>query len=135
MQQPVIEVVSDVVCPWCFIGKRRPEKALALLDRPKVGVRWKPNPDAPKEGMDRQAYRARKFGSLARAEELEARVAAASAEEGIQFRFDLIQKIPNTFERTGSSGSRAERAYRMPWWRGSSALTSSMRRMSARLRC
>ena len=64
----MIEVVSDVVCPWCFIGKRRLEKALALLGRPDAAVEWKPfelNPDAPREGMDRQSYRIRKFGSLA----------------------------------------------------------------------
>jgi predicted DsbA family dithiol-disulfide isomerase len=76
----LIEVVSDVVCPWCFIGKRRLEKALALLGRLDVSVRWKPfqlNPDAPQDGMDRQVFRARKFGSLARSQELEARVAAA----------------------------------------------------------
>jgi predicted DsbA family dithiol-disulfide isomerase len=106
----VIEIVSDVVCPWCFIGKRRLEKALALLDRPDVRVHWMPfelNPDAPKHGVDRQAHRARKFGSLARAQELEARVAAAGAEEGIQFRFDRIQKIPNTFE-----------AHRLIWFAG-----------------
>jgi predicted DsbA family dithiol-disulfide isomerase len=109
-QQAVIEIVSDVVCPWCFIGKRRLEKALALLDRPDVRFHWMPfelNPDAPKHGMDRQAHRARKFGSLARAQELEARVAAAGAEEGIQFRFDRIQKIPNTFE-----------AHRLIWFAG-----------------
>jgi predicted DsbA family dithiol-disulfide isomerase len=107
---PVIEIVSDVVCPWCFIGKRRLEKALALLDRRDVTVRWKPfqlNPDAPKEGMDRQAHRARKFGSLARARELEARVAAAGTEEDIRFQFDRIQKIPNTFE-----------AHRLIWFAG-----------------
>ena len=61
----MIQVVSDVVCPWCFIGKRRLEKALALLGRPDAAVEWKPfelNPDAPREGMDRQSYRIRKFG-------------------------------------------------------------------------
>ena len=98
---PIIEVISDVVCPWCFIGKRWLEKALALLERWDVTVHWKPfqlNPDAPKQGMDRQAHRAWNFGSLARAQELEARVAAAGGEEGIEFRFDRIEKIPNTFE-------------------------------------
>ena len=99
-QAPIIAVVSDVVCPWCLIGKRRLEKALALLDRPDVRVHWRPfelNPDAPKQGMDRQSHRARKFGSLVRAQELEAGVAAAGAEEG----------IPNTFE-----------AHRLIWFAG-----------------
>jgi predicted DsbA family dithiol-disulfide isomerase len=96
---PVIEVVSDVVCPWCFIGKRRLEKALHLVGRKDVQVRWKAfelNPQTPKEGMDRQAYRARKFGSAAYAKELEARVIEAGAEEGIEFRFDRIERVPNT---------------------------------------
>ena len=86
----IIEVVSDVVCPWCFIGKRRLEKALALLGKQDTQIRWKPfqlNPDAPKEGMDRQEYRIRKFGSAATSKQLEERVAAAGEDEGIRFRF------------------------------------------------
>jgi predicted DsbA family dithiol-disulfide isomerase len=97
----LIEVVSDVVCPWCFIGKRRLEKALSLLGRPAAQVRWKAfqlNPDAPKEGMNRQAYRVRKFGSLAYSQQLEARVADAGMEDGIEFRFDRIERTPNTFD-------------------------------------
>jgi predicted DsbA family dithiol-disulfide isomerase len=100
-QPIVIEVVSDVVCPWCFIGKRRLEKALALLGRKDVRVHWKPfelNPDAPKEGMNRAAYRARKFGSLAYAQQLETHVVEAGAEEGIGFRFDRIERVPNTID-------------------------------------
>ena len=84
-RSPTIEVVSDVICPWCFIGKRRLEKALAILDRPDVAIRWMPfqlNPGAPKQGLDRQAYRIRKLGSLAYSQQLEARVAAAGSEEG-----------------------------------------------------
>jgi len=99
--QVVIEVVSDVVCPWCFIGKRRIEKALALVGRKDVRVHWKPfqlNPDAPKEGMNRAAYRARKFGSLAYAQQLETHVVEAGAEEGIGFRFDRIERVPNTLD-------------------------------------
>ena len=110
VRPPTIEVVSDVVCPWCFIGKRRLEKALALLDRQDATIRWKPfqlNPTTPKEGMDRQAYRIRKFGSLAYSQQLEARVAAAGAEEGIEFRFDQIKRTPNTLE-----------AYRLIWFAG-----------------
>jgi predicted DsbA family dithiol-disulfide isomerase len=100
-QAPVIEVVSDVVCPWCFIGKRRLEKALALAGRKSAQVHWKAfelNPQAPKEGMDRQAYRARKFGSAAYARELEGRVIQTGAEEGIEFRFDRIERVPNTLD-------------------------------------
>jgi predicted DsbA family dithiol-disulfide isomerase len=98
---PVIEVVSDVVCPWCFIGKRRLTKALALLDNPAVEVHWKPfelNPGAPKAGMDRAEYRARKFGSAAHARQLEERVAAVAASEGLDMAFDRIARVPNTFD-------------------------------------
>jgi predicted DsbA family dithiol-disulfide isomerase len=97
----IVEVVSDVVCPWCFIGKRRLEKALALLDRPDIQVHWKPfelNPNMPKEGMDRGAYRTRKFGSPEYARQLEAGVVSAGAEEGIGFRFDRVARVPNTFD-------------------------------------
>ena len=100
VQPAVIEVVSDVVCPWCFIGKRRLEKALALLDRDNVRVHWRAfqlNPDAPKLGMDRCIHRVNKFGSLARADQLEAQVVAAGAEAGINFHFGRIGRIPNTF--------------------------------------
>ncbi len=98
-----IDVVSDVVCPWCYIGKRRLEEALALLratepDLP-VEVRWHPfqlNPDLPAEGADRRQYLERKFGGPARAKEIYARVEAAGATVGIPFAFDAIERQPNT---------------------------------------
>src|ERR1700752_4428128 len=73
----VIQVVSDVVCPWCFIGKRRLEKALGLLGRKDVEVQWSPfqlNPGAPKDGWNRRAYRAAKFGGIEVADRLQDRV-------------------------------------------------------------
>jgi predicted DsbA family dithiol-disulfide isomerase len=101
----VIQVVSDVVCPWCFIGKRRLEKALhlpvlkdALQD---IAVRWTAfqlNPDAPREGWNRREYRAAKFGGIEVADRLQDRVVAAAAQEGLHFRFDLVQQTPNTFD-------------------------------------
>ena len=93
-----IDVVSDVICPWCFIGKRRLEKALG--DRA-ASVRWHPfqlNPDMPREGIDRKSYRIRKFGSWERSQELDARVAAAGRGEGIAFRFDRMARTPNTLD-------------------------------------
>lgn len=123
-QSPAIEVVSDVVCPWCFIGKRRLEKALALVGRKGAQVHWKAfelNPQAPKEGMDRQAYRARKFGNAAYAKELEGRVIEAGAEEGIAFHFDRIERVPNTLDahrliwlagRNGSQDAIVENFFR-----------------------
>jgi predicted DsbA family dithiol-disulfide isomerase len=93
-----VDVVSDVICPWCYIGKRRLEKALALLAE-KPEVRWLPfqlNPDMPPGGMPRSEYRAAKFGSVERAKSLDARVAAEGAGEGIAFAFERIQRTPNT---------------------------------------
>ncbi len=93
-----IDVISDVICPWCFIGKRRLEKA--LNGRP-AAVRWHPfqlNPDMPGEGIDRKSYRIGKFGSWERSQELDARVAAAGEGEGIVFRFDRMARTPNTLD-------------------------------------
>ena len=73
-----IDVISDVICPWCYIGKRRLEKAVAALDGP-AKVRWLPfqlNPTMPKEGVSRREYRTKKFGSWERSQELDARVVA-----------------------------------------------------------
>jgi predicted DsbA family dithiol-disulfide isomerase len=95
-----VDVVSDVICPWCFIGKRRLEKAIAALDSP-VKVRWLPfqlNPTMPKEGISRREYRTKKFGSWERSLELDAQVAAAGAAEGIHFAFDWIERTPNTLD-------------------------------------
>ena len=97
-----IEVFSDVICPWCYIGKRRLAKALQLLcGSHDVDVVWRPfelNPGMPAEGIDRRAYRTAKFGSWERSLELEARVAAVGATVGIPFAFDRIARTPNTFD-------------------------------------
>src|SRR5258706_1527555 len=101
MQTPlIIEIASDVICPWCYIGKRRLEKALALLDgEVKPDIRWLPfqlNPDMPASGMPRAEYRRAKFGSLERGRQLDARVAAEGRGEGIEFAFERIERTPNT---------------------------------------
>lgn len=93
-----IEIVSDVICPWCFIGKRRLERALAMHAGP-VTVRWLPfemNPQMPKAGISRREYRTKKFGSWERSRELDAEVTAAGEAEGIAFAFDRIERTPNT---------------------------------------
>jgi len=95
-----IEIASDVVCPWCYIGKRRLEKALALLgDEVKPEIRWLPfqlNPTMPKGGVPRAEYRKAKFGSIERGRSLDERVAAEGAGEGIAFAFERMQRTPNT---------------------------------------
>lgn len=93
-----VQVISDVICPWCFIGKRRLEKAVAAHGGP-VRVRWLPfqlNPQMPKEGVSRREYRTRKFGTWERSLELDAQVAAAGVGEGIPFAFDRMERTPNT---------------------------------------
>jgi predicted DsbA family dithiol-disulfide isomerase len=102
MAKPLlIEVASDVICPWCYIGKRRLEKALALLDGEIAArVAWLPfqlNPAMPKEGMPRAEYRRAKFGSLERSQGLDARVAAEARGEGLAFALERIERTPNTF--------------------------------------
>jgi predicted DsbA family dithiol-disulfide isomerase len=94
-----IEVASDVVCPWCYIGKKRLEKALGLVSDLKPEVRWLPfqlNPTMPIEGMPRAEYRKAKFGSLERSRALDARVIAEGKSEGIDFAFERIERTPNT---------------------------------------
>jgi predicted DsbA family dithiol-disulfide isomerase len=98
-----IDIVSDAICPWCYIGKRQLERALALLasEGLSFSVHWNPfqlNPDMPKEGRDRIAYRAVKFGSAERARELDERVASAAAGVGLSFRQDLMLRTPNTLD-------------------------------------
>jgi predicted DsbA family dithiol-disulfide isomerase len=96
-----IDVISDVICPWCYIGKRRLEKAVAAFGREQVRVRWHPfqlNPRMPKGGMNRQEYRTAKFGSWERSLALDAQVAEAGRGEGIPFAFDKIERTPNTLD-------------------------------------
>ena len=96
-----LTIVSDVICPWCFVAKRNLDSALRLAgSNLKIEVTWKPfeiNPDMPKEGMNRRAYRSRKFGSWEHSQALDAQVATAAAQAGIEFRHDLMERTPNTF--------------------------------------
>lgn len=100
-----IEIVSDLICPWCFIGKRRLESALQSLKQKQpdlqVKVTWKPfelNPQMPREGMDRRAYRSAKFGSWEKSQQLDAGVTQAGREEGLEFAHEKMERTPNTFD-------------------------------------
>jgi len=99
-RQPVrIDVVSDVVCPWCFIGKRRLEKALAMKPDIPVEVHWRPyflNDWIPREGISREQYLTTKFGSPERYKGIAQRVVAAAAAEGLTYAADKIGRQPNT---------------------------------------
>ena len=95
-----VDVVSDVVCPWCLIGKRRLEKAMAAFKTP-LAIRWRPfqlDPTIPPGGKDRRAYLEAKFGSAERIRQLHEHVSAAGASEGIDFAFDKILVSPNTLD-------------------------------------
>jgi predicted DsbA family dithiol-disulfide isomerase len=98
MQAPTaIAVYSDVICPWCFVGKRRLERALREVGA-EASIAWLPfelNPDMPPGGMERASYRARKFGPE-RSRELDANMTKLGTEEGIAFAFDRVARTPNT---------------------------------------
>jgi predicted DsbA family dithiol-disulfide isomerase len=107
-----IDIVSDAICPWCYVGKRQLERALATLAAEGLNfqVHWNPfqlNPDMPKEGRDRAAYRAWKFGSVEKAAALDQRITEAAAAVGLAFRADLMTRTPNTIG-----------AHRLIWFAG-----------------
>jgi predicted DsbA family dithiol-disulfide isomerase len=96
-----VEVYSDIVCPWCYVGKRRLERALAQLDGAvRARITWRPfqlNPTMLSDGMDRTAYLKAKFGSLEAFGQMEEQLLAAGEAEQIPFAFEKIQRTPNTF--------------------------------------
>ncbi|MDH5738903.1 MAG: DsbA family oxidoreductase [Nitrospira sp.] len=96
-----VDVYSDVICPWCYVGKRRLERALQQVGATvKTRVVWKPfqlNPTMPQQGMDRRQYLDAKFGGPEAAQSIYDQVAAAGAAERIPFAFDRIARTPNTF--------------------------------------
>jgi predicted DsbA family dithiol-disulfide isomerase len=104
-----IEIFSDLICPWCYIGKRRMQAGLKLLGKgfaPKIV--WRPfqlNPDMPIEGMNRKNYRTKKFGSWERSMAMDAEVAATGRSLGIEFNYDKVLMTPNTLA-----------GHRLLWW-------------------
>lgn len=95
-----VDVYSDVICPWCYVGKRRLEQALKTWDGVPVNIRWRPfqlNPTMLRNGMDRRQYLDAKFGGPAAAQVIYDQVSTAGAEEGIHFAFGRIARTPNTF--------------------------------------
>ena len=95
-----IDIYSDVICPWCYVGKRRLARALSQLPTVRTSVTWRPfqlNPTMPADGTERTAYLEAKFGSLDTFRRLEEQIIAAGESEQISFAFDRISKTPNTF--------------------------------------
>jgi len=96
-----IDIYSDTICPWCFIGKRRLERALAERPQPDLEITWRPfqlNPDMPAEGLDRQRYLEIKFGGAAGAKQVYDQVRQAGESENIAFAFDDLKRTPNTLD-------------------------------------
>ncbi|HZN28418.1 MAG TPA: DsbA family oxidoreductase [Xanthobacteraceae bacterium] len=117
-----IDMVSDVVCPWCFIGKRRLEKAIALKPEIAVEVRFRPyflNPWVARDGISREDYLTTKFGSSERYRSIAQRVAQAAAAEGLTYELDKIKRQPNTLDChrlilwAGESGNAARMKQRL----------------------
>lgn len=110
-QKVKIEVYSDVICPWCYVGKRRLERALQELGGSiKADIQWRPfqlNPTMPKNGMDRTVYLETKFGSLDIYRDMEYRLLEMGDAERIAFAFEKISRTPNTFL-----------AHRLIWYAG-----------------
>src|SRR4030088_1552336 len=114
-----VDVVSDVVCPWCFIGKRRLENAIASRPDIPVEVRFRPyflNPWVPREGMRREEYLTAKFGSPERYRAIAQRVAAAAPAEGLTYALDKIVRQPNTLD-----------CHRLILWAGESGKAGDMK--------
>ncbi|MCC6779095.1 MAG: DsbA family oxidoreductase [Hyphomicrobiales bacterium] len=116
-----LDMISDVVCPWCFIGKRRLEKAIALVPEIAVMVRFRPyflNPWVPRAGISRDEYLTTKFGSPARYHDIAERVAQAAAAEGLRYVVDGIRRQPNTLD-----------CHRLILWAGTNAARMKQRLM------
>ena len=116
-----IDVISDVVCPWCFIGKRRLEKAIALKPEIPVEVRFRPyflNPWVPREGISREQYLITKFGSVERYNANSQRVIDAAAHAGLVYARDKIERQPNTLD-----------CHRLIRWAGDNAAAMKQRLM------
>ena len=114
-----IDIVSDVVCPWCYIGKRRIENALALVADVPVEVRWRPfflNPWVPRQGISREEYLTTKFGSVEAYKGIAGRVVAAANEEGLIYRPDLVKRQPNTID-----------CHRLIHWAGAQGMAADMK--------
>lgn len=99
---PTLSIVSDFVCPWCFIGKARLDDALDRLGLgTELGIRFLPfklNPEMPPEGMARPDYRLQKFGSKERSDQLDAQVFEAARQSGLTINFDRMKRTPNTLK-------------------------------------
>lgn len=122
-----IDIVSDVICPWCYLGKRRLDRAIAMLDDIETGIRWRPfllDASIPKGGLPRQDYLMKKFGTAERIAGLHKPLKAAGDAEGIAYGFDKIAVTPNTLDAhrlirwahaAGKQHEMAEKLFALYW--------------------
>jgi predicted DsbA family dithiol-disulfide isomerase len=141
-----IDIVSDVVCPWCYIGKRRVENALALAPDVPVEVNWRPfflNPWIPREGISRDSYLETKFGSVDAYKGIAQRVVAAAGEEGLSYKPESVKRQPNTIdchrlihwaEAAGKSGAVKQRLMEL-YFRDGGDLTQVETLVQAAVEC
>jgi predicted DsbA family dithiol-disulfide isomerase len=119
MKKLAIDVVSDVVCPWCYIGKKRMEQALAARPDLEVELTWRPfqlDHTIPREGIARDEYLMKKFGSAERISAIFERIREAGRAEGLAFAFEKIRKSPNTID-----------AHRVIRWAGEAGVQSEVK--------
>ena len=114
-----IEITSDFICPWCLVAEKRLNKAIAQLN-PSVNIQriWYPfelNPQMPEMGMERKIYRSQKFGSWEYSQQLDAKTILATQDDGINFRYDLMELTPNT-----------HKAHRLTWFAGQQGKATEM---------
>ena len=113
-----IEIISDPICPWCYIGKTRFEAALAKRPDHPFEISWKPfqlNPTMPPEGMDRRAYLEQKFGGKEGAEQAYSSIVSAAKGDGLDIKIDKIERTPNTID-----------AHRLIHWAGIEGLQNEV---------
>lgn len=112
-----IDIIVDTICPWCYVGKKRFERALGLRPQNALQVGWRPfqlNPRMPPGGMDRREYVEREFGGSERARRMHDSIGRIGIEEGISFDFRSIKKIPNTLDSHRLIRFAAERDLQTP---------------------
>jgi predicted DsbA family dithiol-disulfide isomerase len=118
MNALTIEIYSDLICPWCYIGRSRLEAALKLLQLSKPELIWRAfelNPDMPESGLDRRAYRTAKFGSWERSQAMDRQVAESGKTLGLAFHYDRVLVTPNTLA-----------GHRLLWWAGNTGLQDTL---------
>src|SRR5215469_1501359 len=131
-----VDVVSDVVCPWCYIGKHRLEEAIALVPGAEVSINWRPyflNPWIPREGIDRQTYLETKFGSVERYGAIAERVQQAAAMEGLVYAPDCHRLI--LWSRSASDPARMKQRLMELYFAEGADLTDSRVLIKAAIDC